>query len=114
MVRVATIGAFAAAIWMATGATGIALPAGKIAATETVDETFVRVQAQPFPRRRPHIRINPRYPYRNFNAVYPLPYDVEYPGPAGVRQCVNNYVTEVRPSGTVIVPRMRCWWVVRR
>jgi hypothetical protein len=27
-----------------------------------------------------------------------------------VRQCVSWLATENRPSGTVIVPRMRCWW----
>jgi hypothetical protein len=62
---------------------------------------------------RPQIRIN-RYPFRRYPAVYPLPYDVEYPGPGGVRQCVNRYVTERRPSGNVVVPHMRCTWVVRR
>jgi hypothetical protein len=28
-----------------------------------------------------------------------------------VRQCVDRYVIEHRQSGTVVVPRMRCWWV---
>jgi hypothetical protein len=27
------------------------------------------------------------------------------------RQCQDWYETEYRPSGTVIVPKMRCWWV---
>jgi hypothetical protein len=27
------------------------------------------------------------------------------------RQCQDWYDTEHRPSGTVIVPKMRCWWV---
>jgi hypothetical protein len=27
------------------------------------------------------------------------------------RQCQDWYETEHRPSGTVIVPKMRCWWV---
>ncbi len=62
-------------------------------------------------RVRPSLRIVPRYPYRRFNSVYPLPYDVEYPGPNAVRQCVDWYATEHRPSGTVIVPRMRCRWI---
>lgn len=66
------------------------------------------------PRIRPQVRVQPRYPYRRYHAVYPLPYDIEYPGPNGVRQCVNRYVTERRPSGNVIVPHTRCWWVVRR
>ncbi len=39
--------------------------------------------------------------------VHPL---ADYPGPSAVRQCVSWLATEYRPSGTVIVPRMRCWW----
>ena len=31
-------------------------------------------------------------------------------GPSAVRQCRSWYVEEYRPSGTVIVPRMQCWW----
>jgi len=27
-----------------------------------------------------------------------------------VRQCRSQLVKEYRPSGTVIVPRMQCWW----
>ncbi len=64
-------------------------------------------------RSRPVIRVTPRYPYRTFHSAYPLPYDIEYPGPNAVRHCVNRYVTEARPSGPVIVPRMRCWWAPR-
>lgn len=63
-------------------------------------------------RMRPQIRVQPRrYPYRTFHSFYPLPYQYQYPGPNGVRQCVNRYVTEYRPSGTVVVLHMRCWWV---
>jgi hypothetical protein len=68
------------------------------------------VQSRRTRKARPHLRISPRYPYRRNHVVYPLPYDIEYPGPRGVRHCVNRYVTERRPSGTVVVPRMRCWW----
>jgi len=71
------------------------------------------VSAQSRPRRpRAAIIVRPRgYPYRTFHSFYPLPYDIEYPGPNATRQCVARYVQEARPSGTVIVPRMRCWWV---
>jgi hypothetical protein len=34
-----------------------------------------------------------------------------YPGPRAVRHCTSWLEPEWRPSGTVIVPRMRCWWV---
>ena len=64
------------------------------------------------PRRaRTKLRVRPLYPYRRYHSLYPLPYDIEYPGPNAKRECVDRYVTEHRPSGTVIVPRMRCRWV---
>jgi len=68
--------------------------------------TRVVVQAQqaivPL-RRRPRVRI-----YRNYYApdVYPR-YN---PGPNAVRDCTATYVQEFRPSGTVITPRMSCFW----
>jgi hypothetical protein len=40
--------------------------------------------------------------------VHPLAQS--YPGPDAVRQCVAWIAPEYRPSGTVIVPRMHCWW----
>jgi hypothetical protein len=60
--------------------------------------------AQPTPRRaRPRVRI-----YRNDDerGVYPR-YN---PGPNAVRECTSTLVQENRPSGTVIVPRMNCYW----
>jgi len=48
--------------------------------------------------------------------VYPYYYQQEdvYPhynlGPNAVRVCNATYVQEFRPSGTVIVPRMSCYW----
>ena len=65
-------------------------------------------------RPRTKIRVYRGYPYRTYHSAYPLHYEVEYPGPNGVRHCVNRYATEKRPSGNVIVPQMRCTWVVRR
>jgi hypothetical protein len=32
------------------------------------------------------------------------------PGPNAVRDCSATYVQEYRPSGTVITPRMNCYW----
>jgi hypothetical protein len=32
------------------------------------------------------------------------------PGPSAVRDCTATYVREYRPSGTVITPRMNCYW----
>lgn len=52
---------------------------------------------------RPRVRI-----YRNDDprGVYPK----YFPGPNAVRECTANLVQEFRPSGTVIVPRMNCYW----
>jgi len=47
-------------------------------------------------RRAPtRIRVHPRYQRLSPNAV---------------RECSATYVQEFRPSGTVIVPRMHCFW----
>jgi hypothetical protein len=43
--------------------------------------------------------------------VYPRPYLYEYPGPNAKRDCVSWLEPEWRPTGTVIVPRLRCRWV---
>jgi hypothetical protein len=66
-------------------------------------------QARPL-RARTRIRVTPAYPYRLYSTTYPVPYEYEYPGPGGVRQCTSWLARENRPSGPVIVPRMRCWW----
>jgi lipoprotein-anchoring transpeptidase ErfK/SrfK len=56
--------------------------------------------------RRPatRLRVYPRYEWEP--DVYPR-YN---PGPNAVRECNATYVQEYRPSGTVIVPRMNCYW----
>ncbi len=68
-------------------------------------------QARPKSKRaRTRIRVYRVYPYRLESTPYPTPYEYEYPGPNAVRQCSAQLVPEYRPSGTVIVPRMQCWW----
>ncbi|TWI76371.1 hypothetical protein IQ16_00610 [Bradyrhizobium huanghuaihaiense] len=59
----------------------------------------------PPPRRRPPARLRVT-PYYTPDGVYPR-YN---PGPDAVRECNATYVQEYRPSGTVIVPRMHCFW----
>lgn len=56
-------------------------------------------------RRRPPVRVRI---YQNdwSGEVYPR----YYPGPNAVRVCNATYVQDYRPSGTVIVPRMHCYW----
>lgn len=59
----------------------------------------------PPPRRRPQTRLRVT-PYYIPDGVYPR-YN---PGPDAVRECNATYVQEFRPSGTVIVPHMSCYW----
>ena len=64
-------------------------------------------------RPRTRVLVRPPYPYRRYSTDYPVPYQYEYPGPNGVRQCKARLVQEMRPSGPTVVPRMQCWWEVR-
>jgi hypothetical protein len=59
---------------------------------------------------RPRIRVQPRQPPAS---EFP-PYEYGSPGPGAVRQCVDWYATEYRPSGTVVTPQIRCRWVRRQ
>ena len=52
-------------------------------------------------------RLAPHHPPARIR-VHPLARS--YPGPDAVRQCVSWLETEYRPSGTVIVPKIHCWW----
>ena len=63
--------------------------------------TDVSAQRRRLLRRVPIYRSEPWAP-----SVYPR-YN---PGPNAVRDCTAHYVQEYRPSGTVITPRMNCWW----
>jgi hypothetical protein len=56
------------------------------------------------PRRYRRVPVYPREHYTP--DVYPR-YN---PGPNAVRECNAYYVQEARPSGTVITPRMNCFW----
>jgi hypothetical protein len=58
-------------------------------------------------RAPPRITITPRQPAAS---PYPSP-GAAFPGPGHVRECTSWLEQDPRPSGTVIVPRMRCWWV---
>lgn len=64
----------------------------------------IELSAQRRTRRPPtRLRVHPRYAPDD---VYPR-YN---PGPNAVRDCTATYVQEFRPSGTVIVPRLHCFW----
>jgi hypothetical protein len=60
------------------------------------------------PRRvyRPQSRLRVTPNDSGYDTIYPH-YN---PGPNAVRVCNAHYVQEYRPSGTVIVPRMSCYW----
>ncbi|MSP46523.1 MAG: hypothetical protein EXQ83_11875 [Xanthobacteraceae bacterium] len=93
-----------------TGLLGTA-PAGAQAASAGVGAGSEAL-AQSQPRRaRTKVRVRPFYSRQPYHSLFPPAYDVRYPGPNARRECVARYVQEHRPSGTVIVPRMRCWWV---
>jgi len=60
-------------------------------------------QWPPRPRRpTARLRVTP-YPAQGVIPHY-------NPGPDAVRVCNAHYEQEYRPSGTVIVPRMHCYW----
>ncbi|MGA7810204.1 hypothetical protein [Bradyrhizobium sp.] len=97
-------------IRIALAAILLALGLVSLAARDAKAESALRVaQVQdpdaPPPRRvhRPatRLRVTP-----NYDDVYPR-YN---PGPNAVRECNASYVQEFRPSGTVIVPHMHCFW----
>nr|WP_245258296.1 hypothetical protein [Rhodopseudomonas palustris] len=63
--------------------------------------TDMSAQERRPPRR---LRIYPRV--APGDDVYPR----YFPGRNAVRECTATYVQEYRPSGTVITPRMNCYW----
>jgi len=65
--------------------------------------------ANEMPAQRHHgtrLRVYPNRSYYWGDEVYPR----EDLPPNAVRVCNATYVQEYRPSGTVIVPRMSCYW----
>ena len=90
------------------------LPAVSVGAQTAPQATRIAQAAQPIdndaseqPRVRPRtrLRVYPRTEPGQ-DGVYPR----YYPGRNAVRECNATYVQEYRPSGTVIVPRMNCYW----
>jgi hypothetical protein len=99
-----------AAIWLGfIGA--VSLPAAG-ATAQTAPSGIQMAQASPDAggqvRARRPVRRVPIYPQNQPepDGVYPR----YYPGRNAVRDCTATYVQEFRPSGTVIVPRMNCYW----
>jgi hypothetical protein len=102
IVTVAIWGAFAGLVLPGSMAQAqTASPELRIAAAPKATVTDVSAQ-----RRRPLRRV-PIYRQEEWAPdVYPR-YN---PGPNAVRDCTAHYVQEYRPSGTVITPRMNCYW----
>jgi hypothetical protein len=93
---------------------GMFLLPGAGAQAQTVPSGLHRAEAQPTAtemsaqrRVRPptRLRVYPRYLLEP-DGVYPR----YYPGRNAVRDCTATYQPEYRPSGTVIVPHMNCYW----
>ncbi|UPJ58606.1 hypothetical protein [Bradyrhizobium sp. 192] len=79
------------------------------AEAQTAEGPEIRLAQATPPDARPRKRPPPRLrvtPYYSPDGVYPR-YN---PGPNAVRECNATYVQEFRPSGTVIVPRVSCFW----
>jgi hypothetical protein len=105
MKRIVTV-----AIWAAFA--GLFLPGTMAQAQTASPELWVAAAPKPAvtdvsaQRRRPLRRV-PIYRQEEWAPdVYPR-YN---PGPNAVRDCTAHYVQEYRPSGTVITPRMNCYW----
>jgi len=98
--------AFAGALWLPAVAAN-AQSAGMGIRTAQASQPVATEVSAPRRLRRPPPRLRV---YRRYepgpDGVYPR-YN---PGPNAVRECNATYVREYRPSGTVIVPRMSCFW----
>jgi hypothetical protein len=87
------------ALMIAAAAAVVLLSAGGASAAPPLRSDDAQMSELSAQRRvRPRTRIRIYAPYA-------------YPGPNAVRQCNAWIEPEWRASGTVIVPRMRCWWV---
>jgi hypothetical protein len=89
----------------ATGATAqSAPPVGRTMKPAQADATDLSAQRRVRPPAT-RLRVYPNYQPAP-DGVYPR----YFPGRNAVRDCSATYVQEFRPSGTVIVPHMSCFW----
>ena len=86
----------------------LAAPASSQAQTaRSADQAAQASQPSDVSAQRRPLRRLPIYPRHEWEPdVYPR----YYPGRNAVRDCAATYVQEYRPSGTVIVPHMNCYW----
>src|SRR5450755_4231741 len=101
-----------AAIWLVF-AGSLSLPAAEAEAqtapsgmrTAQASHMATEASAQRRVRRPARLRVYPSYQGEP-DDVYPR----YFPGRNAVRDCNATYVQEYRPSGTVIVPHVNCYW----
>jgi len=99
--RVAILVAFASALSLSVREAEAQSASSKLQFAEVAPQDEFAPRRLHRPRTR--IRVYPYYEQEGVNPRY-------YPGPNAVRVCNATYVQEYRPSGTVIVPRMSCYW----
>lgn len=95
---VVVVGLGVALLAMATPDAARAEPAAVPGAARAATDAATDVSAQS----RRTVRRAPRR--------VPIYRGSHHPGPNAVRICNAYYEQEYRPSGTVIVPRMHCYW----
>jgi hypothetical protein len=87
----------------AAGAQAQAAPQPRVVQASQPPGPDISAQSRRVRRPPTRIRVYPRY---NPDDVYPR----YFPGRNAVRDCTATYVEEFRPSGTVITPRLNCFW----
>lgn len=111
MGRIGIVGALALAL--AAGAAGVAqaqAPEWERIVRNPAAQKKAAAPKRQVARAPTRIIVRPSLRNRGDATEFPRADNLGYPGPNAVRQCVAWLATEHRPSGTVVVPRRRCWW----
>ena len=87
------------------GASAQAAPLG-LRTAQAAQPVATEASAQRHLRPATRLRVYPNYDELGPDGVYPR----YFPGRNAVRECNATYVQKYRPSGTVIVPHMSCYW----
>jgi hypothetical protein len=95
--------AFAGTFLLPVAASAQTAPRAQMAQASQPAGTDISAQSRRVRRPPTRLRVYPRY---NPDDVYPR----YFPGRNAVRDCTATYVQEFRPSGTVITPRVNCFW----
>lgn len=104
-IRIAALLA-AVGVFSLPAAGAVAQTAPSIRTQQAQQPAVTDISAQRRFKRSPtRLRVYPNYE-PGPDGVYPR----YYPGRNAVRDCTATYVQEYRPSGTVIVPHMNCYW----